>query len=72
MTGPTCSLLTGQIKQANDACDATLDDIKRSIKAGAKSTITAKASAGELLEHFMKPFWELNKEPLMSQISMTN
>ena len=69
---PRSSLLTGQIKQANDACDTTLDDIKRSIKTGAKSTITSKASAGEILEHFLKPFWKLNKKPLMSQISMTN
>jgi hypothetical protein len=68
---PRSSLLTSQIKQANDVFDTTLDDIKRSIKAGSRSTIAAKASAGEILEHFMKPFWELNKEPLLSQISMT-
>jgi hypothetical protein len=35
MDKPRSSLLTGQIKQANAVCDATLDDIKRSIKAGA-------------------------------------
>ena len=68
---PRSSLLTGQIKQANDVCDATIDDIKRSIKAGNKSTVPAKASAGELLEHFMKPFWDINRKPLLSQISLT-
>jgi hypothetical protein len=68
---PRSSILTGPIKQANNVCDATLDDVKRSIKAGAKSTVANKASAGETLEHFMRPFWNLNKEPLMSQISMT-
>jgi hypothetical protein len=71
MDKPRRSLLTGQIKQANDVCDATLDDIKRSIKTGSKSTVAGKASAGEILEHFMKPFWNLDKEPLMSQISLT-
>ncbi|MDR1459375.1 MAG: DUF6261 family protein [Bacteroidales bacterium] len=71
MDKPRSSLLTGPIRQANDVCDATIDDIKRSIKAGSKSTVAGKASAGETLEHFMKPFWNLNKEPLLSQISMT-
>jgi hypothetical protein len=68
---PRSSLLTTPIKQANNVCDATLDDIKRSIKTGRKSTVAGKASAGETLEHFMKPFWRLNKKPLLSQISMT-
>jgi hypothetical protein len=65
------SLLTAPIKKANDICDATIDDIKRSIKAGSKSTVAAKASAGKILEHLMKPFWNINKEPLMTQISLT-
>lgn len=68
---PRSSLLTAQIKQANDICDATLEDIKRSIKAGSKSTFADKASAGELMEHFMKPFWNINKQPLLSQITLT-
>jgi hypothetical protein len=71
MDRPHSSLLTGPIKQANNVCDATLNDIKRSIKAGSRSTVAAKASAGEILEHFMKPFWDIDKKPLMSQISMT-
>jgi hypothetical protein len=69
---PRNSLLTSSIRQANEACDATLYDVKRSIKTGSKSTVAAKATAGKLMEHFMKPFWGLNKEPLISQISMTN
>jgi hypothetical protein len=68
---PRSSLLTGPIRQANDVCDATTDDIKRSIKTGSKSTVANKASAGETLEHFMKPFWDMNKKPLLSQISLT-
>jgi hypothetical protein len=71
MERPHSSMLTGPIKQADDVCDATLEDIKRSIKAGSLSTIAAKASAGKTLEHFMKPFWDINKKPLLSQISMT-
>lgn len=68
---PRSSLFTERIKQANDICDATVDDIKRSIKAGNKSTVADKASAGEILKHFMKPFWNINRKPLPSQISMT-
>jgi hypothetical protein len=71
MDRPHSSLLTGPINEANEACDATLDDIKRTIKAGSRSTVASKASAGEVLEHFMKPFWNINKKPLLSQISMT-
>jgi hypothetical protein len=72
MDKPRKSLFTVRIKQANDICDATIDDIKRSIKTGAKSTFGDKASAGEKLEHFMHPFWHLDREPLMNQISMTD
>jgi hypothetical protein len=71
MDRPHSSLLTGPIKQADDVCDATLEDIKRSVKAGSMSTIAARASAGKILEHFMKPFWDINKQPMLSQISMT-
>jgi hypothetical protein len=71
MERPHSSMLTGPIKQADDLCDATLDDLKRSIKAASLSTIAAKASAGKTLKHFMEPFWDINKKPLLSQISMT-
>jgi hypothetical protein len=71
MDRPHSSLLTGPIKQADDACDATLDDIKRSIKAGSRSTVATRTSAGKILEHFMQPFWDINRKPLLSQISMT-
>jgi hypothetical protein len=71
MDKPRSSLLTAQIKKANDICDATIDDIKRSVKAGSRSTVIDKSSAGKMLEHFMKPFWDLNRKPLMSQIAMT-
>lgn len=71
MDKPRSSLLTGEIKQANAICDATLEDIKRSVKAGSKSTIAAKAPAGELLKHFLNAFWDVDKKPIMSQISMT-
>jgi hypothetical protein len=71
MDRPHSSLLTGPIRQANGVCDVTLDDIKRSITAGSRSTVAAKASAGKILEHFMKPFWNINRKPLLSQISMT-
>jgi hypothetical protein len=71
MDQPHSSLLTGPIKQATDLCDATLDDIKRSITTGSLSTVAAKTSAGKILKHFMKPFWNINKKPLLSQISMT-
>jgi hypothetical protein len=66
------SPLTESIKKANAECDATLNDIKRSAKTGEQSTIPVKADAGKTLVFFLEPFWNLNKEPLASQIKLTD
>jgi hypothetical protein len=65
------SPFTEPVKKANVTCDATLKEIKRSAKSGAQSTIPAKAEAGETLLFFLGPFWLLDREPLVSQIEMT-
>jgi len=65
------SPLTESVKKANDECDATLNDIKRSAKSGEQSTVPVKADAGKTMVFFLQPFWNLNKEPLASQIEMT-
>jgi len=65
------SPLTEPIKKANDECDATLNEIKRSAKTGEQSTIPVKADAGKTMMFFLEPFWHLDKEPLASQIEMT-
>jgi hypothetical protein len=65
------SPLTELIRKANNDCDASLNEIKRTTKTGEQSTIPAKAVAGKELMFFIKPFWHLNKEPMLSQISMT-
>ncbi|MDR1408570.1 MAG: DUF6261 family protein [Tannerella sp.] len=71
MDKPLSSLLTPPIRQANAVSDVTIKDIKRSVSAGTKSTIADRSSAGRTLEHFLKPFWDLDKKPLMTQIGMT-
>jgi hypothetical protein len=65
------SPLTEPIRKANNDCDASLNEIKRTAKAGEQSTIPAKADAGKTLMFFLKPFWHLDKEPLVTQIGMT-
>jgi hypothetical protein len=65
------SPLTEAVKKANDECDATLNDIKRSAKSSEQSTVPVKADAGKTMMFFLQPFWNLNKEPLASQIEMT-
>jgi hypothetical protein len=65
------SPLTAPIKVANDACDATFKEIKRMTKAAAQSTLVPKMAAGTLLMHFLEGFWDLDKNPLMTQIAMT-
>jgi hypothetical protein len=65
------SPLTEPIRKANSDCDASLNEIKRTAKSGEQSTIPAKADAGKTLMFFLKPFWHLDKEPLVTQIGMT-
>jgi hypothetical protein len=65
------SLLTPAIHEANRKCDATLNEIKRMTKAGSQSTLSDRAEAGRLLMHLLEGFWHLDREPLMTQITMT-
>jgi hypothetical protein len=65
------SPLTELIRKANDDCDTSINEIKRTAKVGEQSAIPAKAAAGKELMFFLKPFWQLNKEPMVSQIGIT-
>jgi hypothetical protein len=66
------SPLTPAIREANRKCDATLNEIKRMVKAGTQSTLPDRAEAGKLLMHLLEGFWHLNREPLITQITLTN
>jgi hypothetical protein len=66
------TLLTSAIHEANKKCDATLREIKRMVKAGTQSTLPERVEAGKLLMHLLEGFWHLNREPLITQITMTN
>jgi hypothetical protein len=72
MDRPPGSLLTPAVHEANRKCDATLNEIKRMVKAGTQSTIPEKTEAGRLLLHLLEGFWDLNRKPLITQITMTN
>jgi hypothetical protein len=65
------SLLTPPIREANRKCDATLNEIKRMVKAATQSTLPDKVEAGHLLMHLLEGFWTLDRQPLMTQITMT-
>jgi hypothetical protein len=65
------SALTAPIREANDRCDATLNEIKRMVKADSQSTVPETAQAGATLLHFLEGFWHLNREPLPTQIALT-
>ncbi|MDR2469683.1 MAG: hypothetical protein LBD27_04290, partial [Tannerella sp.] len=65
------SPLTEAIRQANKACDDTLNEIKRTTKVASQSTVTLKAEAGAVLMHFLEGFWHLDREPILTQIAMT-
>ncbi|MDR2679558.1 MAG: DUF6261 family protein [Tannerella sp.] len=72
MDRPSASLLTPAINEANRKCDAILNEIKRMVKAGTLSTIPDRAEAGRQLMYLLEGFRNLNREPLITQITMTN
>ncbi|MDR2138975.1 MAG: DUF6261 family protein [Tannerella sp.] len=61
------SLLTPQIKEKDRLRDSFLSEIKRTAKTAAGSSIPATAAAGAKLMEFLTPFWNIDKEPMMSQ-----
>jgi hypothetical protein len=72
MDKPRKSVFTPLIAQENVDCDANFDEIKRTTKAALDSALEERAEAGQKLMFFLEPFWDLNKLPLLTQISMTN
>ncbi|MDR0729797.1 MAG: DUF6261 family protein [Prevotellaceae bacterium] len=61
------SLLTPQIKEKDRVRDALFAEIKRTSKAGKKSSLPAVAAAGNRMVNFLEPFWNIGKEPIPSQ-----
>jgi hypothetical protein len=54
--------------QAEDATrDGLFSDIKRVSKAASKSTLEVNAAAGAKLVEFLKTYWNIGQEPMMSQ-----
>jgi hypothetical protein len=70
MDKPRSSPLTKPIMKVNLMCDKIFGDIKRSAKAGEMSASPGRAAEGEVIVRFLKPFWNLDREPLMTQITM--
>jgi hypothetical protein len=61
------SLLTPQIEEKDRERDGLLAEIKRTAKTARKSSVPATAAAGAKLVDFLTPFWNIGKEPMMSQ-----
>jgi hypothetical protein len=61
------SELTPQIAEKERLRDALFAEIKRESRAGEQSSLPAIAAAGSKMVAFLKPFWEIAKEPIMSQ-----
>ncbi|MDR0728984.1 MAG: DUF6261 family protein [Prevotellaceae bacterium] len=66
------SLLTPPIQECDRKCGSLFIEIKRTSKAGRKSSLPAVAAAGNRMINFLEPFWTLNKEPLLSQTDQIN
>jgi hypothetical protein len=61
------SPLTPSIKAEDKKRDTLFAEIKRTSKAASKSSVPATAAAGAKLWELLKSFWNINKEPMMSQ-----
>lgn len=62
------SLLTVQIEEFDGQRDSVFSDLKRSVKTATQSTSVAFVkNAGDALMKVLRPFWDINTEPLASQ-----
>ncbi|MDR2358367.1 MAG: DUF6261 family protein [Prevotellaceae bacterium] len=61
------SALTPQIAEKDQERDDLFAEIKRTSKTAQKSSIAANVAAGTKMVETLQPFWDINKEPMMSQ-----
>jgi hypothetical protein len=66
------SAITPQIAAEDRHRDQNFTETKRTAKTAQKSTLPDKAAAGTLLMTLLKPFWNINKEPILSQTTQIN
>lgn len=64
--------LTLQIKEKDRQRDVLFSEIKRTSKSGRKSSLPAHADAGTKMVDFLHPFWNIGKEPIISQTTQIN
>ncbi|MDR3350439.1 MAG: DUF6261 family protein [Prevotellaceae bacterium] len=72
MNKQRASALTPQIKEKDAQRDALFAEIKRTSKSGQKSSLPDVAAAGTMMVDFLKPFWNIGTEPIMSQTDQIN
>jgi hypothetical protein len=61
------SELTVQIKAKDKLRDSLFAEIKRVSKTGQQSSLAHITAAGTKMVDFLTPFWDISKEPMMSQ-----
>jgi hypothetical protein len=62
------SILTPEIAAEDRLCDALFAETKRTVSTAVKSSIPEKAEAGRILTELLKPFWNINNDPMLSQV----
>jgi hypothetical protein len=63
------SILTPEIAAEDRKCDALFAETKRTVATAVKSSLPEKAEAGRILMELLKPFWDINKDPMLSQVT---
>jgi hypothetical protein len=66
------SPLTSQITEEDKKRDALFTEIKRTTAAAQKSSLSDKAAAAAKLMDLLHPFWNIDKEPMLSQTAQIN
>jgi hypothetical protein len=67
---PLGSLITPELKQLDVKRDGKIEEIKRDVKAAAKSSDTVKSNAGKILLHFLTPYWNTEKQALNTETGL--
>jgi hypothetical protein len=66
------SLLTPKIREKDKLRDDSFAEIKRTSKSAQKSSTSFQAECGTILVELLRPFWNIDKEPYLTQASQIN
>jgi hypothetical protein len=67
---PLGSSITPELRELDNQRDGILVEIKRDVKASAKSREISKSAPGQILLRFLTPYWSIEKRELNTETSL--